>query len=185
MAFRLIQEGERKANKRVGSYLSVIQTCVIASNTRCRHSFAIVFLITYGIVGKCLVAAHAIWRCTIRNTKNLPRKIQSSGQYAYQGLTLLEALCSSSWSRSSNAAMSAFWKRIYENKIDRRRHIFWLGRISRYSLQKHDANNNGNYNKTLLSCPFLETFRRSQMIDLWLFCYEASEPTLVAVVAVV
>ena len=92
-------------------------------------------------------------------SENLPRKIQSSGQYLQQGLTLLEALCSSSWSRSSNAAMSAFKKKdTCENKIDRRRHIFWLDRLSRYSLHKHDANSNSN--KKLQSLPFPWYFQK-------------------------
>ena len=35
------------------------------------------------------------------------------------------------------------------------------------------------------SKPFIVTFIRSQMIELWLFCYEASEPTPVAFVGIV
>ena len=97
MAFRLIQEGDRKANKRVGSYLSVIYrpVCsqakhVVGTALRLRFLSRMVSSVNVSLQPMPFGDAPS------ENTENLPRKIQSSGQYFQQGLTLLEALCSSS-----------------------------------------------------------------------------------------
>ena len=152
--------GKRTNTYAVICHLSVIQTCVLASITRCRQSFDC-FLSCMSSSVNVSLQPMPFGDAPSENTENLPRKIQSSGQYFQQGLTLLEALCSSSWSRSSNAAMSAFKKEI----LVRTRLIgdatFFGEIVSLVTLlHKHDVNSNSNSNKKLQSLPFPWYFQK-------------------------
>lgn len=142
-------------------HLSVIQTCVLASKTRCRHSFDCV---SYHrrLMSRCSPCHLAIDAPSVTPKTYLEKfKVADNMQ-----IRVLPYQRPSALHREVVLLMQRcqpLKKNSYENKIDRRRHNFWLDRISRRinTMQTITATTTKNFK----ACPFLDAFRRSQMID--------------------